>query len=167
MGVVGAPVQAASADLGRSAGKFVPHSKETAMRGVAPYVGVFVLCAVLAAALAHGQEPGKRGLSELEQYKELKKLKDEEKKLRQEEIRKDSAKLMKLFPRGVAVVVFLKKMGKDTKDSEIKGWIVGVEEVLGEKFIRVDKPGPYSPKLTIALIKGDSIVAIIRASERK
>jgi hypothetical protein len=121
----------------------------------------------LAAALAHGQEPAKRGLSELEQHKELKKLKDEAKKLRQEEIRKDSAKLMRMFPRGVEVVVFLNKMGKDTKDSEIKGWLVGVEEVLGEKFLRVDKAGPFSPDLTIALIKGDSIVAIIRASERK
>jgi hypothetical protein len=137
------------------------------MRGAAPYLGVCVLCTVLAAALAHGQEPAKRGLSELEQYKELKKLKDEEKKLRKEEIRKDTDKLKEMFPYGVEVVVVLKKIGKDTKESELRGYVSGVEEILGERFLRVDKAGSFSPKLTIALIKADSIVAIMRASERK
>jgi hypothetical protein len=137
------------------------------MKGAAPYLVLCVFCAVLAAALAHGQEPGKGSLSELERHKELKKLKDEEKKLRKEEIRKDTDKLNEMFPYGVEVVVVLNNMGKDTKNSELKGYFSGVEEILGERFLRVDKAGPFSPKLTIALIKADSIVAIMRASERK
>jgi hypothetical protein len=94
----------------------------------------------------------------LERYKELKKLKDEEKKLRQQEIRKESAKLAEMFPRGVEVVIYLNKIGKDAKESEIQGYLVGVEEVLGEKFLKVHSGGPDGP--TIALIKGAAVVAI-------
>jgi hypothetical protein len=119
---------------------------------------------VLAGALAQGQEPGKGGLSELEQYKELKKLKDEDKKLkdedkklRQEEIVKESVKLRNMLY-GARVVIYLNKMGKDAKESEIEGYIWGVEEILGEKFLRVNDGSAGA----IALVKGASIIAIKR-----
>jgi hypothetical protein len=120
----------------------------------------------LAGALAQGQEPGKGGPSELELFKELKKLKDEEKKLkdeekklRHEEIVKETVKLRNMFGEA-KVVIYLNKMGKDAKESEIEGWIWGVEEVLGEKFLKVGDRPTFTT--TIALVKGASIIAIKR-----
>jgi hypothetical protein len=133
------------------------------MRGAIRSLGLWVLSIALAVPLAHGQEPGKGGLSELEQFKELKKLKDEERKLQQEESRKDYQRLRVLFPPEVKVVVYLSKMGKDTKETEIEGYLGGVEVILGEKFLDVrDKPMvPWElNSRTLVLVRGASIVAI-------
>ena len=132
------------------------------MKGVIPSLGLWVLYIGLAAPLAHGQEPGKGGLSELDQYKELKKLKDGEKKLRQEEIRKECTKLRAMFD-GAELVIYFKKTGNDAKESEIKGYlgrVEEVEEIFGDKFLRVHERGPDGN--TIALIKCSAIVAILR-----
>ena len=135
------------------------------MRGVIPSLGLWVLYIGLAASLAHGQEPGKGGLSELEQFKELKKLKEEERKLLQEESKKEFLRLREMFPPDVKVVVYLTKMGKDTKETEIEGYVGGVEVILGEKFLDVrDKPkvpGELNSR-TLVLVRGASIVAIQR-----
>ena len=135
------------------------------MRGAIPSLGLWVLSIGLAAPLAHGQEPGKGGLSELEQFKELKKLKEEERKLLQEESKKEFLRLREMFPPEVKVVVYLTKMGKDTKETEIEGYVGGVEVILGEKFLDVrDKPkvpGELYSR-TLALVRGASIVAIKR-----
>ena len=130
-------------------------------------VGCFVLllwiiCAGPAATVK-GQEPGKGGLSQLEQYKELKKLKDEERKLLQEEAKKEFQRLRDMFPRDVKVVVYLTKMGKDTKEAEIEGYVGGVEVILGEKFLDVrDQPMGTQGARTLVLVRGASIVAIKR-----
>ena len=149
--------------FGRSA--FVGHPWETAMRGVIPSLGLWVLYIGLAASLAHGQEPRKGDLSELEQFKELKKLKDEERKLLQEEGKKEFLRLREMFPPDVKVVVYLTKMAKDTKETEIEGYVGGVEVILGEKFLDVrDKPkvpGELNSR-TLVLVRGASIVAIKR-----
>ena len=71
------------------------------MRGVIPSLGLWVLYIGLAASLAHGQEPRKGDLSELEQFKELKKLKDEERKLLQEEGKKWTSPRMVSAPKRV------------------------------------------------------------------
>ena len=135
------------------------------MKGAAPYLVLCVFCAVLAAALAHGQEPGKGSLSELERHKELKKLKEEERKLLQEESKKEFLRLREMFPPDVKVVVYLTKMGKDKKETEIEGYVGGVEVILGEKFLDVrDKPkvpGELNSR-TLVLVRGASIVAIKR-----
>jgi hypothetical protein len=135
------------------------------MRGAIPCLGLWVLYIGLAAPLAHGQEPGKDGLSELEQFKELKKLKDEERKRLQGESKKESLRLKEMFPPDVKVVVYLTKMGKDTKETEIEGYVGGVEVILGEKFLdvrdRPQVPGELNSR-TLVLIRGASIVAIKR-----
>ena len=133
------------------------------MRGAIPLLGLWVLFIGVAAPLAHGQEPGKGGLSELEQFKELKKLKDEERKLLQEEGKKEFLRLREMFPPDVKVVVYLTKMGKDTKEAEIEGYVGGVEVILGEKFLDVrDQPMGTQGARTLVLVRGASIVAIKR-----
>ena len=133
------------------------------MRGAIPSLGLWVLSIGLAAPLAHGQEPGKGGLSELEQFKELKKLKEEERKLLQEESKKEFLRLREMFPPEVKVVVYLTKMGKDTKEAEIEGYVGGVEVILGEKFLDVrDQPMGTQGARTLVLVRGASIVAIKR-----
>jgi hypothetical protein len=133
------------------------------MRGAIPSLGLWVLYIGLAAPLAHGQEPGKGGLSELEQFKELKKLKDQERKLLEEESKKEFLRLREMF-RDEKVVVNLTKMGKDTKETEIEGCIGGVEVILGEKFLDVrNQPkgsGQGEGSRTLVLVRGASIVAI-------
>jgi hypothetical protein len=144
-----------------SAVTFVAHPGETAMRGAVLFLGWWVLYLGLAAPLAHGQEPKKGGPSEVEQFKELKKLKDEERKLLEEESKKESQRLRAMFPGDTKVVVYLTKMGKDTKETVVEGYVGGVEVILGEKFLNVlEQPAVFSGVRTLVLVRGASIVAI-------
>jgi hypothetical protein len=133
------------------------------MRVGLPPLLLWLLCTGLAAPVTQGQEPGKGGLSELERYKQLKKLKDEERQLLHEESKKESQRLRDMFPRDVKVVVYLAKMGKDTKETAIEGYVGGVEVILGEKFLDVrDQPMGVVGARTLVLVRGTSIVAIKR-----
>ena len=146
-----------------SVARLTSPSEDAAMRVGFPSLLLWVLCTGLAVTVIQGQEPGKGGLSELEQFKELKKLKDEERKRLQEESKKESQRLRDMFPLDVKVVVYLSKMGKDTKETEIEGYVGGVEVILGEKFLDVrDRPMGVVGARTLVLVRGASIVAIKR-----
>jgi hypothetical protein len=60
-------------------------------------------------------------------------------------------------------IIYLTKMGKDTKEAEIEGYVGGVEVILGEKFLDVrDQPMGTQGARTLVLVRGASIVAIKR-----
>jgi hypothetical protein len=126
------------------------------MKATACHLALLALLFGTAPVPVQGRQPDKGGLSELEQYKQLKKLKDEEKKRRQEEVRKESNELLRRFTSTTKVVILLKyKLGKE---SEIEGYVGGVVEHLDQKFLRVrDSMGG-----TIALVQGSAILAIKR-----
>jgi len=111
-------------------------------------IGHWGILVLLLAVPAVGQESAKERLTELEQYKQLKQLKEKD-------LQQESAKLKRLFENRRVIVTLNTKIGKET---EIEGFIGGVAEYAGQKFVKLDSSNVGYP--TIALIPGSSIAAI-------